>query len=150
MTRNIFQSPSASRGRFRVNPSFAARCFPLSSWTCFDTCSSSSMNLLWNNQNTYKLIFCVDASFSINLIPKIIWNPVSLDRIGQKGTYWYVPVRTGTTRYKAVREFHGRTYRYVPVHTVRTFNKTSCFLTHSERVRRDKIKVVQLLWWDTM
>jgi hypothetical protein len=32
-----------------------------------------------------------------------IWNPVHLDRIGQIGTYWYVAVRTGTTRYKAVR-----------------------------------------------
>ncbi len=32
-----------------------------------------------------------------------IWNPVPqvlpLDRIGQNGTYWYVPVRTCTTRY---------------------------------------------------
>ncbi len=30
-----------------------------------------------------------------------IWNPVHwhLDRIGQIGTYWYVLVRTGTTRY---------------------------------------------------
>jgi len=46
-----------------------------------------------------------------------IWNPVHLDRIGQIGTYWYVPVRTGTTRYKAVRESHGRTYWYVLVHT---------------------------------
>jgi hypothetical protein len=46
-----------------------------------------------------------------------IWNPVHLDRIGQIGTYWYVPVRTGTTWYKAVRESHGRTYRYVLVHT---------------------------------
>ncbi len=47
-----------------------------------------------------------------------IWNPVHLDRIGQIGTYWYVPVRTGTTRYKAaVRESHGRTYWYVPIHT---------------------------------
>jgi hypothetical protein len=33
-------------------------------------------------------------------------------------------------------------YLYIPV---RTFNKTSCFLTHPERVRRDKIKAVQLL-----
>jgi len=49
--------------------------------------------------------------------PDIIWNPVHLDRIGQIGTYWYVPVRTGTTWYKAVRESHGRTYRYVLVHT---------------------------------
>ena len=32
-----------------------------------------------------------------------IWNPVHLDRIGQIGTYWYVPVRTSTTQYKAVR-----------------------------------------------
>ncbi len=34
-------------------------------------------------------------------------------------------------------------YRYIPA--VCTFNKTSCFQTHPERVRRDKIKVVQLL-----
>ncbi len=31
-----------------------------------------------------------------------VWNPVHLDRIGQISTYWYVPVRTGTTRYKAI------------------------------------------------
>jgi hypothetical protein len=79
-----------------------------------------------------------------------IWNPIPLDRIGQNGTYWFVPVRTGTTRYKTVRECDGpsRTYRYHGMYQyiqVRTFNKTSCFLTHPERVRRDKIKVVQLL-----
>ncbi len=41
-----------------------------------------------------------------------IWNPVHLDRIGQISTCWYVPVRTGTTRYKTVRESHtgSRTY----------------------------------------
>ncbi len=48
---------------------------------------------------------------------EIIWNPVHLDRIGQIGTYWYVPVRTATTWYKAVRESHGHTYWYVSVHT---------------------------------
>ncbi len=76
----------------------------------------------------------------------------TLDRIGQNGTYWYVPVRTGTTLYKSVLEFHSCTYRYVPVHSgmyryipVHTFNKTGCFQTHPERVRRDKIKVEQLL-----
>ncbi len=63
----------------------------------------------------------------------------------QIGTYWYVPVRTSTTRYKAVRESHGCTYWYVPVHTS-TLKKTSCFLTHPERARRDKIKPVQLLF----
>ncbi len=31
--------------------------------------------------------------------------------------YWFIPVCTGTTLYKAVRESHGRTYWYVPVHT---------------------------------
>jgi hypothetical protein len=79
-----------------------------------------------------------------------IWNPVPLYRIGQNRTYWYVPVRNDTTQYKSVREFHGCTYWYVPVHTsqyilVCSFNKASCFLTHPERVRRDKIKVEKLL-----
>jgi hypothetical protein len=56
-----------------------------------------------------------------------IWNPVLLDRIGQNGTYWYVPVRTGTTRYRSVREFHGCTYRYVPAHTGTYFQQDRLF-----------------------
>ncbi len=74
-----------------------------------------------------------------------IWNPVHLDRIGQIGTYWYVPVRTGTTQYKTVRESHGRTYWYVLVHISTYSQEDKLFSTHPERVRRDKIKPVQLL-----
>jgi hypothetical protein len=39
----------------------------------------------------------------------------------------YVPVRTSTTRYKAVREFHSRTYRYVLVHTSTYFQQDKLF-----------------------
>ena len=41
MPRNCFVSPSTSRGRFRLDPSFASRCVPLSSPSCSDTCSPS-------------------------------------------------------------------------------------------------------------
>jgi hypothetical protein len=93
--------------------------------TCFPGCDFFFAIRLYNRNNVSHL----DMS---------IWNPVPLDMIGQNGTYWYVPVRTGTTQYKTVREFD----RYIPI---RTFNKTSSLLTHPERVRRDKIEVVQLL-----
>jgi hypothetical protein len=60
------------------------------------------------------------------------------------GTYQYVQVQHGIRQYENLSVVHTGMYRYIPV---RTFNKTSCFLTHSERVtvRRDKIKAVQLL-----
>jgi hypothetical protein len=48
---------------------------------------------------------------------EFIWNPVPLDRIGQNGTSQYVPVHTGTTWYRSVRDFHIGTRQYVPVHT---------------------------------
>jgi hypothetical protein len=34
-----------------------------------------------------------------------IWNPVYLDKIWQIDTYSYLPVRTGTRRYKAVNDY---------------------------------------------
>ena len=58
------------------------------------------------------------------------------------GTYQYVPVQHGIRQYDNFTVVRTGMYRYIPV---RTFNKTSCFLTHPERVRRDQIKVVQLL-----
>ena len=58
------------------------------------------------------------------------------------GTYQYVPVQHGIRQYENFTVVCTGMYRYMPV---RTFNKTSCFLTHPERVRRDKIKVVQLI-----
>ncbi len=64
---------------------------------------------------------------------RFIWNPVHLDRIGQIGTYWYVPVRTSTTRYKAVREFHGHTYWYVLVHTSTYFQEDKLFSDSSRK-----------------
>ena len=72
---------------------------------------------------------------------------------GQDWANRYILVRTNTYRYNTVQ---GSTrisksyvlvctaaqYRYIPV---RTLKKTSCFLTHPERFRRDKIEAVQLL-----
>ena len=58
------------------------------------------------------------------------------------GTYQYVPVQHGISQYENLTVVRAGMYWYIPV---RTFNKTSCFLTHPERVRRDKIKVVHLL-----
>jgi hypothetical protein len=63
-------------------------------------------------------------------------------------TYQYVGhVQHGIRQYESFTVVRTGMYWYIPVRT--TFNKTSCFLTPShpelERVRRDKIKVVQLL-----
>ena len=58
------------------------------------------------------------------------------------GTYQYVLVQHGTRQYENLTVVRTGMYWYIPV---RTLKKTSCFLTHPERVRRDKIKAVQLL-----
>ena len=77
---------------------------------------------------------------------------------GQDWAKWYILVRTSTYRSRYNRDSIRQSrydnftvvrtgimmYRYIPVRTS-TFSKTSCFLTHPERVRRDKIKVVQPL-----
>jgi hypothetical protein len=60
------------------------------------------------------------------------------------GTYQYVPVQHSIRQYENFTVVRTGMYRYIPL-AVRTFNKTSSFLTHPERVRRDKLKVVQLL-----
>ena len=63
------------------------------------------------------------------------------------GTYKYVLVQHGTRQYENLTVVRTGMYWYIPVLVVRTLKKTlaSCFLTHPERVRRDKIKAVQLL-----
>jgi hypothetical protein len=56
--------------------------------------------------------------------------------------YQYVLVLHGISQYENSTVVRTGMYLYI---LVRTFNKTGCFLTHPERVRRDKTKVVQLL-----
>ena len=63
-------------------------------------------------------------------------------RDGTGGTYQYVPVRDGTGQYENYQFVHTGMYQYIPV---RTFKKSSGFLTHPERVRRDETKVVHRL-----
>ncbi len=74
----------------------------------------------------------------------ILYTWTGLGKMVHTGTYQYVPVQHGIRQYKNFTVVRTGMYQYIPV---RTFNKTSCFLTHPERVRRDnlKIKVVQLL-----
>ena len=76
----------------------------------------------------------------------ILYTWTGLGKSVHTGTYQYVPVQHGIRpgQYENFTVVHTGMYRYIPV---RTFNKTSCFLTHPgpERVRRDKIKVVKLL-----
>ncbi len=67
MTRTIFQSPSASLGHFRVDPSLAAWCVPLPPPTCFGTCSSSTKQTKYMQVN----ILCWGILFN---------QPDSLDR----------------------------------------------------------------------
>ena len=61
------------------------------------------------------------------------------------GTYQYVPAQHGIRQYENLTVVRTSMYLYIPVRTilVRTLKKTSCFLTHPERVRRDKIKAIQ-------
>jgi hypothetical protein len=63
----------------------------------------------------------------------ITWNPVPLDRIGQNGTYQYVPVQHGTVtgQYENSSSVQGCMYQYIPA---QAFNKTCGFPTNPERV----------------
>ncbi len=56
--------------------------------------------------------------------------------------YQYMVVQHGTGQYENSSYVQGSMYQYIPV---QAFNKTCDFPTNSERFRRDKIKVVQLL-----
>ena len=58
------------------------------------------------------------------------------------GMYQYVPVQDSTGQYKNSQFVHTCMYQYV---LVRTFKKSSGFLTHPERVRRDEIRVIHRL-----
>ena len=58
------------------------------------------------------------------------------------GMYQYVPVQDSTGQYKNSQFVHTGMYQYI---LVRTFKKSSGFLTHPERVRRDEIRVIHRL-----
>ena len=72
----------------------------------------------------------------------ILYPWTGLGRMVRTGTYQYVPVQDGIGQYKNSTIVHTCIYQYIPV---RTFKKSSGFLTHPERVRRDEIKVVHRL-----
>ncbi len=81
-------------------------------WTC-NTANSTSckFSIHLNTSSVPQLIHpgaIINTPFNTSC-KEYIWNPVHLDRIGQIGTYWYVPVRTSTTQYKAVRESRSHT-----------------------------------------
>jgi hypothetical protein len=57
-------------------------------------------------------------------------------------TYWYIPVHDGTWQFENSTFVLGSMYQYVLVHT---WKKERSFLTHPERDKRDKLKLVQLL-----
>jgi hypothetical protein len=90
-------------------------CWQYAGMSCIDS----------NMQNMSKIcIICyVDFQYAqyafptLLMLTPLIWNPVPLDRIGQSGMYWYVPVRTSIRQYRPVQEFPVGTYWYVPVHT---------------------------------
>ena len=60
------------------------------------------------------------------------------------GTYQYIPVQDSTGQYKNSQFVHTGMYEYIMIQ-VRTFKKSSGFLTHPERVRRDEIRVIHRL-----
>ena len=82
---------------------------------------------------------CVDAKPPPS---GILYTWTGLGKMVHTGTYQYVLVQHSVRQYENFTVLRTCMYRYIPV---RTFNKTGCFLTHPERVRRDKIKVVHLL-----
>jgi hypothetical protein len=71
-----------------------------------------------------------------------------LGKMVRTGMYQYVPVQDGTGQYKNSQFVHTGMYQYIPVYfyiPVRTFKKSSGFLTNPERVRRDEIRVIHRL-----
>jgi hypothetical protein len=116
-------------------------------WPTYSTSNQSYVryNPLQSFQHcNFRTDYLSSLQLSFN-IAMHIWNPVHLDRIEQSvhtGTYQYVPVQHGIRQYENLTVVRNGMYLYIPV---RTLKKTSCFLTHPERVRRDKIQPVQLL-----
>jgi hypothetical protein len=72
----------------------------------------------------------------------ILYTWTGLGKSVHTGTYQYVPVQHSTRLYENLTIVRTGMYRYIPVCTLK---KTSCFLTHPERFRRDKIKPAHLL-----
>ena len=72
----------------------------------------------------------------------ILYPWTKMGKMVRTGTYQYVPVQHGTSQYENSSYVQGSMYQYIPV---QAFNKTCDFPTNPERLRRDKIKVVQLL-----
>ena len=83
-----------------------------------------------------------DCRGRLNWASGILYTWTGLGKSVHTGTYQYVLVQHGTRQYENLTVVRTGMYWYIPV---RTLKKTSCFLTHPERVRRDKIKAVQLL-----
>ena len=72
----------------------------------------------------------------------ILYPWTGLGKMVRTGTYQYVPVHDGTGQYKNSQFVHTGMYQYIPV---RTFKKSSGFLTHPESFRRDEIRVIHRL-----
>ena len=72
----------------------------------------------------------------------ILYPWTGLGKMVRTGMYQYVPVQHGTGQYKNSQFVHTCMYQYIPV---RTFKKSSGFLTNPERVRRDEIRVIHRL-----
>ena len=85
-----------------------------------------------------KIYFCFYFSSGI-LYP---WT--GLGKMVCTGMYQYVPVQDGhgTGQYENSQFVHTSMYQYI---LVRTFKKSSGFLTNPESVRRDEIRVIHRL-----
>jgi hypothetical protein len=70
------------------------------------------------------------------------WTGPGSGKMVHTSTYQYIMVQHGTGQYENSSFAQGSMYQHIPV---QAFNKTCGFPTNTERVRRDKIKVVQLL-----
>jgi hypothetical protein len=72
----------------------------------------------------------------------ILYPWTGLGEMVRTGMYQYVPVQGSTGQYKNSKFVHTGMYQYI---LVCTFKKSSGFLTHPERVRRDEIRVIHRL-----
>ena len=106
---------SLLHGLDETSPFFCANIFDSWHTTLHHDCSI--IDDLFETQDNLHVLFRQLINNIMIAILACIWNPVPLDRIGQNGTYWYVPVRTSTKQHRPVQEFPVCTYWYVPVHT---------------------------------
>ena len=98
-------------------------------------------NLSWKSISLIR-DFDLSAQEETDKTSGILYTWTGLGKSVHTGTYQYVLVQHSTRQYENLTVVRTGMYWYIPV---RTLKKTSCFLTHPERVRRDKIKAVQLL-----